>query len=248
MRNPTISVNPLSSYNERIIPREVLKRSMANKRIYHEMRKNIHLTTLQRSIIIGTVLGDGSLIETFSKNNLRLQIEHCIAQKEYVFWKYEMLKDLILTPPTYIETNRSWRFRTISHPEITQIGRLFYQDRRKIIPKILDKILTPIGLAVWFMDDGTRYHRNGTYTINTQCFTKKEQVNLMKILRLKFDISATSLHRDKSKWRLYIQKEASERFKEIIKPFISPSMAYKIGEPRRDYTLAPDDCQMATAG
>ena len=93
---------------------------MANRRIYHEMRKNIHLTELQRSIIIGTVLGDGSLIASRSKNHLRLQIGHCITQKEYVFWKYEMLKDLILTPPTYQVKNRSWRFRTISHQEITE--------------------------------------------------------------------------------------------------------------------------------
>lgn len=204
------------------------------------MRKNIHLTELQKSIIIGTVLGDGSLSETFSKNNLRLQIEHCNAQKEYVFWKYEMLKNLILTPPIYKIQHRSWAFRTISHPELSEIGRIFYKDYRKILPENLEKILTPIGLAVWFMDDGVRYQKYGTYTVNTQCYTVEEMHQMREILSRKFGIIQTSLHSDHNGWRLYIQKESSERFKRIVKPFILPSMAYKIGEPCRDYTLAPD--------
>jgi len=203
------------------------------------MRKNIHLTERQYSIIIGTVLGDGSLQETFSKNNLRLQIEHCTAQKSYVQWKYEELKTLILTPPTYVEQHRSWRFKTISHPEVTEIGKLFYKDRRKIIPDNLEKILTPIGLAVWYMDDGCYVRRDHTFNLNTQCYYQTEVMFLQRVLQTRFNLEAVSLQRDHNGWRLYIQKGSSERFREIVSPFIIPSMAYKIGEPRRDYTLAP---------
>lgn len=216
-------------------------RSMANRRIYHEMRNTIHLTELQRSIIVGTLLGDGSLIETFSKKNLRLQIDHCEAQKEYVFWKYEMLKTLILTSPSYQIKNRSWRFRTISHPEITEIGELFYQDRRKIIPKNLEKMLTPIGLAVWFMDDGCFIRRDQTFNLNTQCYYQEEVILLKDMLQKNFRLHAISIQGDHNGWRLYIQKKSSGWFKEIIKPFVVPCMVYKIGEPCRDYTLAPDE-------
>ena len=115
------------------------------------MRQSVHLTDLQRAVIIGTLLGDGSLVETVSKNNLRLQIDHCAAQKEYVFWKYEVLKPLVLSSPAYKSINKSWRFRTISHPELTEIGKIFYRHRQKIVPKEITSLLRPIGLAVWFM-------------------------------------------------------------------------------------------------
>lgn len=213
---------------------------MANRKEYHLMRESVHLTDYQRTIIVGTVLGDGSLIETFSKNNLRLQIDHATAQKEYVFWKYEALKPLVLSPPTYQQKNRSWRFRTISHPELTAIGSLFYRNRQKIVPKEITSLLEPISLAVWFMDDGAHDKRNETYIINTQCFDPNSVNRLQDCLNEKFGIVHSSLHFDKSGWRIYVKKGSSERFRNILEPHLLPSMMYKLGKPCRDYTLAPD--------
>lgn len=184
---------------------------------------------MQRSIIIGTLLGDGSLIETFSKKNLRLQIDHCDAQKAYVQWKYEQLKSLILTPPTYQVKNRSWRFRTISHPELTEIGRLFYRNRQKVVPQGLEQLLTPLGLAIWFMDDGAA-HPTGAL-INTQSFKKDECEYLQKILKQSFSITHTNLHKDHNGWRLYIGARSRQRFIQIVQPFLLPCMMYKLEDP-----------------
>lgn len=230
MRNPTVSVNPSLLSLERGIPREASEWGMANRRAYHEMRRSIRLTDLQRSIAIGTLLGDGSLIETFSKNNLRLQIDHCAAQKSYVFWKYEALKPLVLTSPTYQRGNRSWRFRTISHPELTALGKRFYRDRRKIVPKEIASLLTPIGLAVWFMDDGGRARDDG-YILNTQSFRRYEVELLRDVLRQKFNLHPLSLHIDKSGWRLYIRKAAMQRLRLLIEPFLLPDLMYKLRSP-----------------
>lgn len=193
------------------------------------MRRSIRLTDLQRSIIVGTLLGDGSLIETFSKNNLRLQIDHCAAQKSYVFWKYEALKPLVLTPPTFQKKNRSWKFRTISHPELTRLGRLFYRERQKIVPKEIASLLGPIGLAVWFMDDGA-LHTSG-YLINTQCFTESECELLKDALKHSFRIEHITMHRDHRGRRLYIQAASKGRFRKIIEPFPLPDLMYKLRSP-----------------
>lgn len=206
------------------------------------MRQSVHLTEMQRAIVVGTVLGDGSLIETFSKNNLRLQIDHAIAQKEYVFWKYEILKPFVLTMPTYQLKNKSWRFRTISHPELTEIGKLFYRDRQKIVPQEIVCLLEPIGLAVWFMDDGAR-HPSGGYLINTQSFTYSECVILRDALAKKFNIIHTTMHKDHNGWRLYIQVSSAERFRQIVRPFMLDILMYKFEKPCRDYTLTPDICR-----
>lgn len=200
---------------------------MANRKKYNLLRRSVHLTNRQRAIIIGTLLGDGSLVETFSKNNLRLQIDHCAAQKEYVFWKYEALKPLVLSSPAYKSINKSWRFRTISHPDLTDVGKIFYRRRQKIVPQEITSLLEPIGLAVWFMDDGARYS-NGAYVLNTQCFKRNGVRLLQKCLKEKFGIHQTSLHYDKSGWRIYIKKDSQERFRNSILPFMLPKMMYKI--------------------
>ena len=53
-------------------------------------------------VIVGTLLGDGR-IEQRSKGirkfSARLRIHPSEAQKEYVLWKYEILKDFVDSPP-----------------------------------------------------------------------------------------------------------------------------------------------------
>ncbi|MEK7452427.1 MAG: LAGLIDADG endonuclease [Patescibacteria group bacterium] len=204
---------------------------MANTKQIHKLRSSITLSDLQRACIIGTVLGDGSLIPTFSKNNLRLQIDQCEKQREYVLWKYAILSSLVLTPPAFRQQTKSWRFRTISHPELTFIGDLFYEGRRKKVPENIESVCTdPISLAVWFMDDGAK-NRNDGLILNTQCFTKQETERLKDCLKRNFDLSHVSLHKDKNGWRLYIQKESTCKMMNLIEPFIIPCMKYKMISP-----------------
>jgi hypothetical protein len=204
---------------------------MANRRQYHDMRKSIHLTDFQRVVITGTLLGDGSLVETSSKKNLRLQIDHGAAQREYVFWKYQILKPLVLTPPAFQQRTQSWRFRTISHPELSDLGDLFYQERRKVVPDHIEQLLTePSSLAVWFMDDGAK-NRNDGLILNTQCFRKKETERLKECLTRNFGIKHVSLQQDKNGWRLYVQKASAQHMTELIRPYVLPELTYKLISP-----------------
>lgn len=195
------------------------------------MRKSIQLTEQQYTFLIGTMLGDGSLVEIRSKNNLRLKIQHGDKQSDYVFWKYEMMKSLVLSPPVFEQRTNSWQFRTISHPSLTKLGDLFYKDRKKIVPPSINQLLTePMSLAVWFMDDGSK-NRNDGLILNTQCFTKHETELLRECLKKNFGIEHISLQADKNGWRLYIQKASTTLMTNIMRPFILPSMMYKMISP-----------------
>src|SRR3989344_1953239 len=115
------------------------------------------LTQIQRSIIIGTILGDGYLRIISGKKNALLEINHSFVQKEYVDWKYTMLKALCKSAPKARKSNgtrMAYRFTTRQHPEMTKLYTTFYGEGKKSIPKYLN--LDPIMLAVWFMDDGSR--------------------------------------------------------------------------------------------
>src|SRR3989304_513234 len=122
------------------------------------------LTEAQRSIIVGSLLGDGAMR---CKANALLEVNHAARQKEYVDWKYSQLGNLCGTPPKFRQGNGkrvAYRFTTLSLPQLTPFYRAFYRGRSKVVPDGL--LLTPLSLAVWFMDDGCTSYR--ALYLNTQ--------------------------------------------------------------------------------
>lgn len=54
------------------------------------------LTEEQKSILIGSLLGDGTLRK---KKNTLLEINHSSKQREYVFWLCSKFREYVSTPP-----------------------------------------------------------------------------------------------------------------------------------------------------
>ena len=52
------------------------------------------------------------------------------------------------------------------------IMTLLRNDKVKVIPYNIDQLLTPIGLAYWFMDDG--YAERSGFILCTYSFTESE--------------------------------------------------------------------------
>ena len=180
------------------------------------------LTWEQKSIIVGSLLGDGAMRCT---SNALLDVNHCFAQKRYVDWKYERLRDLVRTPPKQRKGNGkriAYRFTTQSLSELTEFYHQFYKLGSKHIPENL--VLDPLLLAVWFMDDGSKSRK--TVYLNTQQFSLKCQKRLIEKLAgvgLK-----CSLNKDKSYYRLWMSVGSIKRFKELVQPYILPMFFYKL--------------------
>ena len=185
------------------------------------------LTQSQRSIIIGTILGDGYLRVVSGRKNAFLEINHSISQKEYVDWKFEMLQTICKSGPKSRmgSGNRiAYRFTTRQHPEISELFNSFYQEGVKKVPDNIE--LDPLMLAVWFMDDGSYCRADDVY-LNTQQFAHADQLTLQKLL-MGYDIES-SLNKDKEYERIRIKKSSIQNLFKAITPFILPSMTYKIG-------------------
>lgn len=127
-------------------------------------------------------------------------------------------------------------FRTYRHYSFKFYYDIFYctsnSEKKKIVPKLIHRFLTPRALAYWFMDDGTFHedkYGNRQYYFSTQGFATHEQVRLVSALKNKFSLEF-NIHKDKKKYRLYLKSEFREKFLEIIKPYILPSMIYKLKE------------------
>lgn len=184
------------------------------------------LTQLQKSLIIGTLLGDGYIRRIKGRKNAFLELNHSINQKDYVEWKYSILKNLTRSGPKSRKGNGkriAYRFFTKQYPEFTKMMNLFYKNKKKCIP---DLVLDPIILAVWFMDDGSRCSKDNVY-LNTQQFSKDDQYKLLVFLE-KMGLSGT-LNKDKEYYRIRFKTSNIPKLFGIIKKYIIPSMKYKIG-------------------
>ena len=199
-----------------------------------DLKKNLDLSSIQRDVLIGTILGDGCLKISRSGKAAQLQICHSFKVKEYVFWKQQIFKNWVFAEPRYHQINNSLIFRTISHPLIFEYMKAFYRDRIKIIPQNISDILkSDLSLAVWFMDDGNGYLESYAFRISTYAFGLEGNLLLKDCLSKNFGINV-NLRKDSKGYQLYIptSDRSALRFKNLIAPYIIPKLSYKI-ERRR---------------
>ncbi len=213
-------------------------KQFTNSNWLKQYKLTLNLSQIQRDVLIGTVLGDGSLKISRSGKAAQLQICHSFSSKEYVFWKQQIFKNWVFAEPRYYQINNSLIFRTISHPLIYEYMKIFYIERIKIIPKNISDILkSDLSLAVWFMDDGNGYLDRDAYRISTYAFGLKGNLLLQQCLSKNFGLKV-NLVRDSKGFQLYIPTSdgSAIKFKDLVKPYILPPMRYKIENrsPRRD--------------
>lgn len=215
---------------KRKIPREVaLKHGPTNTIQLKELKASLQLSNLQHEVVIGTILGDGCLISSRSGKAARLQIRHQLKHQEYVEWKYQVFSNWVITLPRYDRFNNSIVFRTICHPDLMAIRQLFYRPNGiKIVPKDIEKLLiTPLSLAIWYMDDGTCYLTNISYKLCSYGFGKEGNILLQECLRKNFNLQSVIAYDGKG-FYLRFPKDSALRFYEIVKPYVVNCMQYKL--------------------
>lgn len=184
------------------------------------------LTSIQHAVLVGSLLGDGTLRKQGTRTNALLEVNHSLQSKGYVDWKFMIFQSYVLTPPKRRLGNGNrvaYRFTTQSLPVLTSYHDWFYKDGCKQIPS--DLLLNPLILAAWFMDGGSK-SRSASY-LNTQQFSYQDQILLSGLLKRDFGISS-SMNRDKQYFRLRITTESTKRLIDIIQPFVLPYFRYKL--------------------
>lgn len=187
----------------------------------------MNLSKIQQAVLLGMLLGDGYL--GINGNNCRLQVKHSLKQQLYVDWLYSMFKNFVKTEPKRVGIN-DYRFGTINHPFFTQYHKLFYPNGRiKIVPDNISELLkNPLALAVWYMDDGKRRPDCRGAFLDTICFTKPDQILLMKCLEVNFGLRDLRLHWNGDGFHIYIPAKNANLFCNIVGKHIIPSMMYKL--------------------
>mgnify|MGYP001587712397 FL=1 len=186
-------------------------------------RLTLSLTPRQREILVGCILGD-AYVTPLGK----IRIEHSTKQRAYVDWKRKELLSLCYSgePREITHVYRGKRYQSIFFL-LRQYFRIwqnvFYPEKRKVFPKALQ--LTPLSLAVWYMDDGCWTGKK--ILISTESFRGESMSHLQDALYRQLNIETIA----SSNGKLVIRKKSHEVFCKLVSPYIIASMRYKLPNP-----------------
>lgn len=127
----------------------------------------------QEQIILGSLLGDGSILN--KRGTYEFRVSHDKKQKEYLYWKNNFLKF-----PSYEYKNNPQVIISKTNKEFERFFDLFPDNKENIkIDEILNK-LSPLGIAIWFIDDGNFNYGSNSLNIATCYFTKSQNEKIIK--------------------------------------------------------------------
>lgn len=196
------------------------------------------------SIIIGSTLGDTHLEKRVRGIGTRVIFEQSNNNVEYLMWFHNYLATRgycnSQKPKLQKRIRKNnvvtfqYRISSYTFYSFNWLHEMFYRKEEngnfiKIVPTNISDYLTPLALAIWFMDDGSS--TGNTVRIATNSFTYDEILFLCSVLKKKFNISATVQSGGINKGHiLYISTKSTLQFVNLIKPFMIPSMCYKLGK------------------
>ena len=197
----------------------------------------------QHEVLIGILLGDANLQTESRGRTYRLRVSQAEQNKDYLFALYEIFKPMVATTPrldSFVDartnkTHKRWLFYTTQQRCFRFYGQHFYGGGKKKVPRMIDKWLTPRGLAYWYMDDGAQKWKGRSLGVRlcTDGFSSDDVKRLSSVLSSKFGL-VTSLQKQRSDLRIYISSSSYDTLRSIIYSYLLSCMLYKFPIPNTD--------------
>ncbi|MCK0092157.1 intein-containing recombinase RecA [Rhodococcus sp. F64268] len=198
------------------------------------------LSDQQFEVVLGSLMGDGNLSPNRrDRNGVRFRMGHGAKQHEYLDWKSGLLGNIGQSVRTNDKGAKFVDFTPL--PELAELQRAVYLgDGKKFLSEEYLKALTPLSLAVWYMDDGSFSVRSkglqqrtaggsGRIEICVEAFSVGSRERVRDYLR---DTHGLDVKLRSAGARgvavLTFTTEASAKFQEIVAPYMAPSMEYKL--------------------
>lgn len=197
----------------------------------------------QLSLILGSLIGDGGFYEQNGGKNRRTNCNVCglwfsqsAPRLPYVQWKHDSLINLvpgsnrIVTPASGCK-NETWRY-VLNGSRYLNCLRLSFPrrtaeehgHRRLVITDEVFDLLGPLGLAVWYMDDGS-IMAGGQAMITASKLTPDE----IEVCERRWsEFLETDVPYNPASKNFYFSKSAMGAFRIRAGRYIHPSVAYKM--------------------
>jgi recombination protein RecA len=211
------------------------------------------LSDMQWQVVLGSLLGDGNLSPNRrDRNGVRFRLGHGAKQRDYLEWKVSLLGNI---PCSRRENDKGAVFADFTPlPELGELQRTVYMgDGKRTITEEYLKALTPLALAIWFMDDGCFTLRSkglqarteggsGRIQFCVEALTEGSRDRLVDYLRDSHGLDVSwRVSGANQKAVLTFTTQSSRRFLTLIAPYVHPSMDYKlIQDLRGQFEVEPE--------
>jgi len=214
------------------------------------------LSEQQLQVVLGALMGDGNLSPNRrDRSGTRFRMGHGAKQAAYLDWKASLLGNIGHSRTVNAKGAVFADFTPL--PELAELHEaVYFGDGKKHFTWEYLKSLTPLALAVWYMDDGSFVVRSkgvqertaggtGRIEIVVEAMSPGSRDRLVRYLRdtRKLDVQLVSKGaRQVSAIRF--TTAASEKFQRLVAPYVHPSMDYKLlPRFRGQFTVEPQFAQ-----
>ncbi len=199
-----------------------------------------YLSDMQWQVLLGGLMGDGALSPTRSRNGARFRWGHGAKQVEYGDWKASLFANINVS--RHVNAKGAVFFDCQPLPELAELREAVYVAGKKVLSHDYLKQLTPLSLAVWYMDDAGFQNRSkgaqartaegsGRSEICVEAMSADTQVRLREYLADTWGIQATLSRRGARQKAMFVfAKDETAKLQALIAPFVHPTMQYKLLE------------------
>ena len=198
------------------------------------------LSDQQWQVVLGGLMGDAHLAPNLhDRHGVRFRMGHGAKQVDYLDWKASLFGN--------IGQSRTVNAKGAAFVDLTPLSELgelrdvvYWGDGKKHLTDDYLKTLSPLALAVWFMDDGSFSERSkglqertaggsGRVEFCVEAMSKASRVRLADHLRDVHGVDSRVSIRGAAKMAvLTMTTVGSSRFLELVAPYVHPSMDYKL--------------------
>jgi recombination protein RecA len=198
------------------------------------------LSDQQFQVVLGSLLGDGNLSPNRrDRNGVRFRLGHGARQHDYLDWKVSLLGNIDHSIRVNAKGAKFADFTPL--PELGELQRaVYFGDGKKHVSEEFFKALTPLALAIWYMDDSGFTVRSkglqqrtaggsGRVEICVEAMSEGSRIRLRDYLRDTYGLDVRlRMAGSRRKAMLVFSAESSARFQEVVAPYVHPSMDYKL--------------------
>lgn len=179
-------------------------------------------------VLAGCILGDGSV------EGNRVVIAHTSPQHNYVVYKNNLFRGMGLRTSTRYKDSKETNLGTYYYSRVSVWAPEQYLLNMHFLDLI--HILNPMGLLLWWLDDGSltvHHKRNGTSVsrfgqLSTHRFSYEDNIRIKNALYDKFGLEtrvhkdgATDLGKQPHYYRIYLNATNMRKLIDIVRPYIA---------------------------
>jgi recombination protein RecA len=197
-----------------------------------------YLSEFQWDALRGTLMGDGALSPTRSGHGARFRYSHGEKQTAYADWKASLFSNIGSSRHVRDDGVVTYDFAPL--PELAPLRQGVYVGKKKVLDDDYLKSLSPLALALWYMDDASFTIRSkgaqsrtegltGRATICVEAMEPATRERLVAYLADTWGIQAKLVASGASKKAVLVFSNGeTAKLHALIAPFIHPSMDYKL--------------------